>query len=137
MEDTVWIFFGVLVFLFTIGIVTNLVLDSRVTVQQDRLDVSVKILQSQCNYVCNSPLDTLLSIDVELPSGVILRGGVDDADKICLEWKEDLSCGLCNCNIERYELSLNTTLAKKSFDGHPYGCSFLRGENAISMACQG
>jgi len=137
MEEAVWIFFGVIALLFTIGIITQLVIENKNEAKIQRFETSIELLESQCNYVCSSPLDTLLSIIVELPSGIIIRSDYEDKGKLCAEYNDELKCSYCNCDLTPYVLNLSSALVRSSFVTHNYKCFFERLQDNVRLECQG
>jgi len=137
MEESVWVFFGIISFILTIGIITSLVAHNKEDIKIQRFESSVDLLKTQCNYVCSSAEGTLLSVDAELPSGIILKSGYDDRSKFCIEFKDESRCAFCRCEIQPYTLNLSSTEAKKTFVIHNYKCYFERLQDNVRMECQG
>lgn len=134
MEQTVWLYFGVLTVLVGFTIIGKLVVDHKEMTTDDFFDRSLTVLGNECNFVCDSTLGAKLSTNVEFASGFILT---TNQNRICGEYKDKFRCINCNCGLNDYTLDLNTTIAKKAFTTHPYKCSFLKGENDIQIECQG
>lgn len=137
MEQALWISIGVIAIIIGLGIVVNLVAESREDLKLQKSKASVDILKNQCDFVCDAQPGTVLSIDAELPSGIVLSAGLSQGNKICASFKEELQCSFCNCPLMPYSLDLSSSLAKKTFSTHSYKCYFERLENAIKMECQG
>ena len=137
MEQTVWLIIGVISIILSFGIIAKLVAISQGDMKVQAFRQGIDTIKSQCEFVCNSPKDTLLSINAELPSGMVLTAGKSDSKKICGILGEEIKCVLCSCGIEQYTLDLNTSLAKKAFNTHQYSCYFERAENGVKMECKG
>ena len=135
MEQAIWISIGVISLIIGLGILINLVAENREDIKLQKSQASVEILKNQCNFVCDSAPDTSLSVDVELPSGVVLSSNFSQGNKICALFKDQYKCSFCNCPIVPYVLNLGS--AKKIFITHKYECYFERLENAVKMECQG
>lgn len=134
MEQTVWLYFGVITVILSFGIVGKLMVEHKNQEKDGFFESAVNMLASKCRFVCESPLSTLLSDDVKLPSGIVLT---TMNDKICGSYEGEYKCDVCNCEIRPYELDLNTTVARETFDTHIYRCYFTRGKDDIQMECKG
>ena len=133
MEEAIWVFFSVISILIALGIIANVVGNNDDAKMQKVSDAMAK-LEVQCNFVCETTQNNLLSIDVNLLSGMVIY---TNNDKICSKYDEDLKCVRCNCQLEDYELNLaNSTIAKK-FKEHTYKCYFERFSESVGMNCQG
>lgn len=134
MEQTVWIYFSVIAILIALGIVTNLMVKNTQTNQNENLVNSIYQLQSQCDFVCRSGVETNLPINVKLPSEAVV---FTKENKICGTFKDSMKCVICSCALRQYTLNLNTTFAIKAFKLHDYICYFKKLENEIEMECKG
>lgn len=132
MEQPVWIFFSTLSVLIGLGIIAYVVYidnnENSIQTVKDDLDK----LQSQCDFVCGTTKGNYLGIDVEFPSDTKIY---TSDEKICIEYKEMLRCRRCACNLEKYELNLNTSLAKE-LRQTKYTCYFEKLKEDIKMECK-
>lgn len=134
MEQVVWVYFGILAILVGLGVTTKLVMMHQEELKIQHIEYALDRLQIQCDFVCNSPEETLQSIEAILPSGLFLYA---TEKKICSTYKDKVSCVPCQCTMNPYSLALNSSFAQKTFGLHAYSCSFLRMKNGTQMACQG
>lgn len=139
MEETVWLAFGVIAIVIGLAIVANLVGTNKDETRYIKFQESIEQLKYQCDFVCDSPLETYLSAEVTLPSGMRIY---TNQNRICghlnisAEYEDETKCMICKCPVNG-SLNLQTELARRSFDLHKYSCYFERGENEIQMECQG
>jgi hypothetical protein len=136
MEQAVWLTFGVIAIIVALTITVQLISSSSEQQKADVLQQSMQRLKGQCNLVCDSPEETLLSIDVELPSGILFNTA---ENKLCAYLDEQPYCSQCNCNLsEGTVLNLTSSFARKAFSIHAYSCSFLKGSGEyVSLECKG
>lgn len=133
MEEPIWIFFGIIMVILGLGIVGNVVLQNKQeTYREDFYDMFAK-LEVQCNFVCGNTEGNVLGIDVSIPSGTHLY---TVNDKICGQLKEETTCIRCACELEEYDMNLNSSIAQK-FGTHMYHCYFERMEETVEINCQG
>lgn len=138
MEEAVYVFFGVIALILTFSIIVSLVSENKEEYKIQRFSTTVDVLKSQCDYVCSLPEGTLLGIDVEIPSGILLSSGQVEAHTICATYKEESRCSQCDCAVGTYILNLTSQTAKKAFETHNYRCYFERVEhNNVKMECKG
>jgi hypothetical protein len=141
MEQSVWLAFGVIAVLIGFAIVASLIMTNREESRYITFKSSMEKLGNQCDLVCDSPLDTYLAVNVELPSGLRLEAR---DDKICgnlnisEEYDDENKCVICKCTVSMNgTFDLQTEIARKSFSTHKYACYFNRKENEIQMECKG
>ena len=134
MEQVVWVYFGVITIVLAFGIVGNLIVKHKGAAKVELFDAALEKLDGQCDFVCDSGLNTRQSVDTELPSGIILY---TRDERICGDYSGNRRCVNCNCPLQGYTLDLNTTVALETFETHIYRCYFTRGKDDISMECQG
>jgi len=139
MEQAVWLAFGVIAIVIGFSVIAGLMNTNKDELKFNKFESGVEQLANQCDFVCDSPLETMLSAEVELPSGMRIY---THEDKICghlnisEEHEDDTKCEVCRCFVNG-TLDLQTDLARRSFEFHDYSCYFLRRENDIQMECQG
>ena len=132
MEETVWIIIGVLSVILTFGIIANLIVTNQQETKFTKVESALEKMKAQCDFVCNSPEGTLLSANVDLPSGLVLTS---NETVMCGSIKDKLKCVSCTCSITGEKLNL--TLAERFFYTHAYSCYFKRLKNGIQLECQG
>lgn len=133
MEQTVWVAFGVLAVIVGFTIVINLINQNVEDKKIMAVDASLIKLKDQCNFVCDSALDTKLPTNVDLPSNMVLY---TNSKRICAKYAGEVKCELCICDLNNFTLDLNTSAARE-FSMHTYACTFLRLENGTQMECKG
>ncbi len=134
MEQTVWLYFGIVTVVLAFGVIGNLVVNHKAQQKYGIFERALERLEGQCNFVCSSASSTLLSAEVELPSGIVLY---TDQNLICGAYKDKKRCVRCNCQLREYTLNLNTTIAIQTFETHEYSCEFLREQDDIILECKG
>ena len=134
MEETVWLYFSILAVIVALSVIGTLVYRNSDKTQYQHVIRSMEELKAQCDYVCDSSVGTSLPVTVTLPSGLYLY---TRNTKICGIFQENNICRICDCELPRYILGLNTSFAMKAFKTHDYNCYFRRTENAVQMDCQG
>ena len=135
MEQTVWMYFGVITIVLGFGIVGKLIIDHKEELKFQVVERSMGVLRNECSFVCDSATGTFQSVEVELPAGIELS---TQGDKLCGLFKETTNCVLCGCTLREYELNLNTELALEGFDTHTYTCNFKRmAGDKVEIDCQG
>ena len=134
MEQTIWLYFGIVTVIIAFGIVARLVADSNQSQKDALFDRALESLEGRCRFVCDSPTMTKQSVQVNMPSGLVLQ---TQEENICGDYKEERRCVSCECEMRPYKLDLNTTIALETFETHEYRCYFTRGEDDITMECKG
>jgi hypothetical protein len=141
MEQTVWLAFGVIAVLIGFAIAAQLITTNKEESQYISFKSSMDKLRGQCDLVCDSPLETMLAAEVELPSGMRLEAR---DDKICgnlnvsEKYQDETKCIVCKCVVVMNQsFDLQTEVARQSFSTHKYSCYFLRREHEISLECKG
>jgi len=69
MDEPVWIYFGVLVSIVSIGVVANLLLQFEEDSKDEQFFQGLEQLTKQVNLVCSYPQETQLSASIEVPVG--------------------------------------------------------------------
>lgn len=133
MEQPVYFFFGILSFLIALGIIVSLVSENEKENKLMNFDASLSKLQSQCNFVCQTNEGNNLGTNIKLPSKSKLY---TNNNKICISLENELACKPCNCNLETYELNLNTSLSE-SFNELDYRCYFEKLKETVNINCKG
>jgi hypothetical protein len=140
MEQSVWLAFGVIAAMVGLAIVASLITTNKDESHLITFKDSMDKLGKQCDFVCDSPLDTYLAAQVDLPSGLLLEAS---DDKICghlnisNEISDESKCVICKCKVKMDpSLNLQTELARKAFAVQKYSCYFKRLDNGIQMECK-
>ena len=142
MDQAVWAVFGIIAVLVGIVILLSVLGENKEESKYVLFKQSLDLLKNQCDFVCNSPADTYLSVSVELPSGLRLYS---NQNRICAhlniseKYSDETKCVLCACpiSIRDDELNLQTQSALKAFSSHKYSCYFKRKENETEIECKG
>jgi len=90
------VYFSVIAVLIALGIVTSMMVKNTESNQNENLVNSVYLMQSQCDYVCNSGTETNLPINVRLPSGSVIY---TKDNKICGTLNDNMKCVICSCDL--------------------------------------
>ena len=141
MEQAVWLAFGVIAVVLGFAIVANLITTNKQEVRYGKFLEAVDRLKYQCDFVCDSPLDTYLAAELDLPSGLRLytsQSRICGHLNISDQYSDETKCAICKCTVSMpAEFNLQTEVARQAFDLHKYSCYFLRKENEIEMECKG
>jgi hypothetical protein len=141
MEQAVWLAFGVLSLIIGLSIIAQVLSSNRDETRYVGFKEAMEQLKQQCDFVCDGNMDTYLSTEVELSSGLRLYasdtrlcGHLNISD----DYDDETKCVLCKCPVTlKADFNLQTDLAKESFKTHQYSCYFLRKENEVQMECKG
>jgi len=134
MDETVWLFFSVLAVILTLSIVGVLIMRNNEATDMEHFLRSIDELKIQCDYVCDSGTGTNLPVEVVFPAGSLFY---TKSEKICGTFMDKNHCRLCKCNLDAYELNLNTTFAKEVLKSHKYTCYLERKTEGVLVDCQG
>jgi hypothetical protein len=134
MEEPIWLIFGIIMVLISIGIIVQLVTHHNRQSSEDMVFDSLDKLLIQCNMVCSSSEDTLLSISIDVPGNAKLSS---KGQSICAEINDKKECVRCLCNLNDYILDLSNTSLSKKIIKHKYYCFFEKHKYNISMECLG
>lgn len=126
MEQAVWFYVGIIAALIGIGLLVSVVLMGTNLNKEQLAQNSVRLLQMQCNNVCNNDVGTLLGVDVDIGSGTLVES---TGNVICSHYNQRKECRECNCEVfapgfSDFELNLATPEALELFDIHTYHCTF-------------
>lgn len=134
MEEPIWMFFGVLAVVLSIGIIISILDINKGNANTELFDSSFEKLQIQCDFICASSIGNRQGINIQLlPNSLIYT----NENKICLKFEDRISCKFCKCEIDDYELNLNTSFAK-TFNKIDYKCYFEKVDsNEVEMECLG
>jgi hypothetical protein len=131
MEESVWLYFGVIVVIITIAIITSIFVHYRQDSDQQQFLQGLQQLQGQVDIVCDAPKDTMLSTSVTAPADTVLY---TQKDKVCLRQGDLVRCLPTSCIMEE-KILLNLTNVTL-FSSHTYICRVLHGQN-VTITCQG
>jgi hypothetical protein len=134
MEETVWVYFGIIMVIVALGIIVSVYRSSSDESVQATYFQSIGQIESQLNTVCSSPKDTQLSLRVNIPAGAVLTTA---DDKVCGVFRNATRCAPSPCLLEP-AVVLNLTAAGESrlFTSRMYTCAFLR-QDTVRITCQG
>jgi hypothetical protein len=134
MEETIWLYFSILAVLIALSVIGTLVFKNATKMQHEHFISSLEELKAQCDFVCASAEDTSLPVSVTLPSGLYLY---TNGEKICGTLEDSRRCQMCRCELQAYEMNLDTSFARSVFQSHDYVCYFKRLKDAVEIDCQG
>jgi hypothetical protein len=131
MEESVWLYFGVLIVIISIAIITSVFIHYDQTATEQRFADDLEQLGRQIAFVCKAPKDTKLTAIVTVPAGAVLYA---EDDRICMQLKDQIRCEASACPLEKEVLLnlTNTTL----FKAHEYRCNVLHA-GKLNISCQG
>jgi len=139
MEQAVWLAFGIIAVVLGFAIIANLISLNREEAKLVDFEEAIDKLKIKCDFVCDSPIDTYLAVDVKLSSGTRLY---TSNKRICghlnisNEYNDESKCVVCTCPVNG-SLNLQTEIARESFEVHKYSCYFERRQNGVQMECKG
>ncbi|MBW2990406.1 hypothetical protein KY348_01740 [Candidatus Woesearchaeota archaeon] len=134
MEESVWIYISIIAVIIALVIIISLFTQNKEHMKEQAFSNAFLEIEPHCNYVCGSPPGSIIPLEVNIPSGIVIY---TKDQKICGQYKDKTACAVCACKVASYTLDLNTTQAKETFDVHAFNCYFERGENEVKMECQG
>ena len=134
MDEPIWIYFSIIAIIVAFVIIISLFNQNQGHLQEQSLSNAFLTLKQHCDFVCDQTPGSIRSVEVDLPSGLLMY---TTDDKICGKYESEVRCALCKCNVAPYTLDLNTTETKEIFDIHTFKCYLQREENEIKMDCQG
>jgi hypothetical protein len=138
MEEIVWVLIGVIGIIFVFGIIASFAYkggnDNDILTTKNALEA----MAMQSEKVCQMPMDTYLSVDVNLVRDTVVES---DDGTICLELDDERFCRKTTCknNYVKNDLGeeLNLNLTDAPFRSHEYKCFFLRLQENIVFECKG
>ncbi|HIH24491.1 TPA: hypothetical protein HA251_05640 [Candidatus Woesearchaeota archaeon] len=134
MEESVWIYFGIILVIVALGITINVYRTSQEDGLESALFQGIENMGGQATIVCASPRDTMLSLRVDFPAGSVVR--VTD-DKICGTLDTSIRCIPAPCAmLPQTVLNLTAAREDRLFVVRQYTCAFLKGDT-VSVYCQG
>lgn len=132
MEETVWLYFGIISVLVAIGIIASVVMTyTNENTEQVFFD-SITHLREQADVVCDAPRDTMLSISIVAPADAVLTA---DSNRICARLADDVRCVATKCELAD-QVVLNLTNTSDLFASHRYTCTVLHAER-LEISCAG
>lgn len=136
MEETIWIAIGVIAVIIAVGIISQLVVHTGDDRRLNSVTSTLSSLKQKCDFVCNTPADTRLSIVVPIPSGALFQV---KNNSMCIFIDGQTKCSSCKCELEPSTvLDLNSSASRKLFLTHDYSCYFTKTENeTIRVECRG
>lgn len=134
MEETVWMYFGILAVIIGIGVITTIFTQYKDEGGADTLFLGVQQLGKQAELVCNSPRDTKLSLEITVPAGTLLY---TKSDKLCATLDEKIKCVPTTCVFaEQTLINLTSDEARQLFSTRTYTCA-AHNNGTINFVCQG
>ena len=145
MEESLWLYFGVIAVLIGIVIVAQLVGFNVDREKRLALEGSINQMANFCDFICLSDLNQLLSQKVTLASGAKLYS--TDLNGLCYRYEEKQNCRPCKCAIfdtpfdpqtkANFLLDLNTQQLKDLYATHEFSCLFFREREGVTLECTG
>lgn len=130
MEDTVWVFVGVITMLIVLGILSGVIQNKYEDDIESTASSSLDRIIFHCDSVCNMPKGTYLSFSVDFVKGMLLTG---EDNSVCVEQGDKKSCRKCACDVSAYKLNLTDA----PFTAHTYECFYMRNLNNVTINCTG
>jgi hypothetical protein len=133
MEQPVWIIFGVISIIITIGIISKVVYDHNQSNHEEYAKLAIDALQAQCKLVCSTTPGNKLSIPIIMPYNMTIY---TTTDKICGIYDGRTTCARCPCTVSPYTFTTDNEFAK-SMQTLNYECYITRQKSNVSIQCQG
>lgn len=134
MEESVWIYFGIIMVLIGLGVVIGVYRTSSDEGVQSTFFQSIEHMGAQERTVCDSPRETQLSLQVTVPAGATI---FNTDDKICGAYKDASKCVPATCPLTpKTVLNLTAEGVNHLFTSREYNCAFLR-QDTVVITCEG
>lgn len=133
MEESVWLYVGILSALIGLAVVVSLFTRQTHEQKGEQITSAVDTYKELCTQVCRLPEDTKLSAKSTFPTGTFLY---TTDESICARLDAKLFCGRCPCAVLPGTV-LNLSNTAEYFQSHDYTCSITKGASTISMGCSG
>lgn len=133
MEESVWAYFGIIAVIVMLGIIVTLFSTYKEDSSRESLFQGVEQLAIHADQVCDSPRDTMLSIDIPVPGGSSLYAL---GDRICAQTEEDVKCVATECVLEERTILNLTSDAVRRLGSREYHCT-VRNNGTLDIICQG
>lgn len=131
MEESIWMYFGIIVVIVTLGIIASLFSSYYQESRDDLLFQGLEQLGRQTDIVCSAPEGTMLSIPITVTRNSSLYA-LDD--RLCATSTERTQCVPLRCD------AIPSTLVNLSgqdiVEEHEYLCT-VQGAQALNITCQG
>jgi hypothetical protein len=134
MEETIWMFFGILGMLIALGIIGPLLYNQTQTFSEDKLHSGIIKIKNQANFLCSTSIGNSISTTLDLYYNTTLY---TKEDKVCVKGGNHISCERISCQFEESNLTLDSELAKEFFQLE-YTCLLeVRARGLLSIECRG
>ncbi len=143
MEQSVWLYVGIISALIGLGFVASIIIAGRETSKQQAVENTIRKMQQNCNSVCTADTETMFKTDVTFVSGMKLYSMNKPTNgSICVDYKDSTNCQQCNCQVfdkegNSFEMDFSTPEARQLFDTHDYECFMERTEKGVAVECKG
>ncbi len=135
MEETIWIYIGVISVIIAFGIIFSNFKDFREESKMSKIEWTLAKYTADYNFVCKAAIKTKISSKITLPSGSILN---ISTNRTCVNLDGDVRCTLLDCSVDKeYILDLNTTMLSRSVSFLDYKCTIERISENVTVVCQG
>jgi hypothetical protein len=132
MEETIWVYFGVISAIIALGIVVSLVMtQSNETAKQSSF-AGMERLGEQADLVCDAPKNTMLSLSIVFPAEAIMT---TDTNRLCLDVDGKTRCIATKCDLSARTV-LNLSGTSDLFSSHKYTCTVLHADT-MEISCAG
>ncbi|MFH0955249.1 MAG: hypothetical protein V1777_04040 [Candidatus Micrarchaeota archaeon] len=145
MEQTVWLYFGVIAVLIGLLAVTQLISFNTERDKQMTMESSLNQLANFCDFTCLSDVNQFLSQSVPLASGSSVYS--TDLNALCYSYSQKQQCRQCKCPIwdsnsfpatrKNFRMDLTSETIRSLYSTHTFSCSFLRQREGVTLACTG
>ncbi|MEC8220487.1 MAG: hypothetical protein VX028_00330 [Nanoarchaeota archaeon] len=134
MEETIWMIFGILAMLITLGIIGPLIYNQSTSFSQEKIDFQVKQILKQANFLCNTGPGNSFTIPITMYYNTTLY---TNEDRVCMSGNDKISCQISKCEFEPYNFTFSNDLAKR-LNSLEYQCSMeVIYKGSISLNCEG
>ena len=135
MENAVWIIFGIIALFLGIGILMQIAASNSNSNKIKANENALGKFGQWCDYVCNSDTGTKLTKEIEISSGATVSGL---GKSICIDFKDWHNCYQCACDVNAFQLNLNSEEIIQMYNTHVFRCSFEKApKGVVSIECKG
>ncbi|MEM4390699.1 MAG: hypothetical protein QXU92_01940 [Candidatus Diapherotrites archaeon] len=136
MEQSIWLYAGVVSALFGIVIIGTIIIDMQEKAKTQELENTINKIGQMTDFVCSGDEGMLLSEKVKLASGSKIQAN-KTKKSICISYANENKCISIKCGINDYELNLDTPEHKAAFNIAEYKCYIEKANGTANIECKG
>lgn len=134
MEESVWLYIGVIAILLSVAIITSVFLSYEESNNEQLFFDGLQQLARQADILCKAPLQTQLSAPITIPAGGLLYA---ETDRLCAQYEGKIRCKPSSCVVNTATIvNLTSNETQTLFRSHQYTCTILR-DDTLVINCQG